>query len=1133
MPGPAVTINHLHTCPLANGPAPHVGGPVVGPGEATVLIAGQPAAVVGDFCTCAGPPDAIVQGEANVLIGGKPAVTLGSLTAHGGVLIQGEGTVLIGTRTPEPVTIPRHNILRPSPGKDGWSQEAQAGQDALDQAAPEEEVPEEVPTVDLRSTFARDQLIVLSKYQPRALFMAVFMKTFGRDIPSEAYAAFYDDVVAEATILDAPLSVRKRIPYGGGGAAFYSNYEEGIHEIFVSEATVLRAVEEDQNAFRGELLTMLVEEYGHYLDYLLRHYYALTANRDAMRDEGARYAYNLYVLNPIEQADQHFATATVDGAETELIWDFTGLHDELKQYVNEERQDQDDNRGNYEFYKAGFINPHEGNYGHGDIEEEALRPVLERLAANRGLRDSEIKPTLDKIYLGNWLRDFSQAVDPMVIRPMAMGIEVGANVSDDVFTKDADVAAEARRELENVMNGPPMTERRSVNVTVPEDVNVDLEFSRTLITINVTTDVEALAPVRVSADFIATAIELAAVREFMRETDAAGRKIDFDQSADFQQLLAAFREQYKMIDRDVLGAYRPEEHIDNPKGVGWTTVEGQPPIDRHDEDLYHKFIGAVADNSQLHGIATWTQTVPNPGGGMKNYIRGPGGHYFTKPGGRIWLHTAHEYIKSKLRLAIGKPFMSTDGLVELGAGLHTLEDFFAHSNYCEVCLIKIVDPAVFPWITHVPETNFTYRYQDVRDYRVPTQDKWLFPEHKLAGNRVDMHRLAACIPIVTGTFGTVDTAASIAPIMLDDILKLEIEPWEKTVHGRRTYADLLILELAKDFDANMLTEGGPAGNANLHSFVSKAFDLRDNVARVNDFLLPDFIEKIVHYIKEVTGMLISFPKYILANVTLTVLYEAQVALGLQLTNIENGGTIDLGTNPSHTQVAKDDVDNPLHELSAKLAIHCVGQVGEAFFSAWRRGGSADAAIELLDGFMVHPAMSQWQDENVLEWARGNRANVCKASSPSIVIDRLLHSVEHMEEGIKAVATFAAEGGIMDELATFFHNETGNSGDPVIDVQALREKINTSLQNSHNLRRRILAVRHNWVRQYPKPSDCGRVKEGDPGMHYVVYGQDLTEIAAAYGTTIERLMELNPQITNRDTIVAGTHLQVPRRRDPGR
>nr|WP_232537864.1 PAAR domain-containing protein [Cystobacter fuscus] len=86
----------MHTCPKVEpGPVPHVGGPTVA-GEPSVLIGFQPAARVGDMLVCNGPPDSISQGEPTVLIGGKPAARLGDPTSHGGVVVAGCPTVLIG-----------------------------------------------------------------------------------------------------------------------------------------------------------------------------------------------------------------------------------------------------------------------------------------------------------------------------------------------------------------------------------------------------------------------------------------------------------------------------------------------------------------------------------------------------------------------------------------------------------------------------------------------------------------------------------------------------------------------------------------------------------------------------------------------------------------------------------------------------------------------------------------------------------------------------------------------------------------------------------------------------------------------------------------------------------------------------
>ena len=85
-----------HVCPMVTGVVPHVGGPILPPGEPTVLIEGMPAARVGDMLTCVGPPDTIVAGSATVMIGGMPAARMGDSTAHGGTIILGSPTVLIG-----------------------------------------------------------------------------------------------------------------------------------------------------------------------------------------------------------------------------------------------------------------------------------------------------------------------------------------------------------------------------------------------------------------------------------------------------------------------------------------------------------------------------------------------------------------------------------------------------------------------------------------------------------------------------------------------------------------------------------------------------------------------------------------------------------------------------------------------------------------------------------------------------------------------------------------------------------------------------------------------------------------------------------------------------------------------------
>jgi uncharacterized Zn-binding protein involved in type VI secretion len=101
--GPALRAGDTALCPLADGPKPHVGGPVTpAAAVATVLIGGAPAAVANNIpggIVCASPaPNGISQGSTSVLIGGFPAARVGDMSMHGAPIAPGPGcpTVIIG-----------------------------------------------------------------------------------------------------------------------------------------------------------------------------------------------------------------------------------------------------------------------------------------------------------------------------------------------------------------------------------------------------------------------------------------------------------------------------------------------------------------------------------------------------------------------------------------------------------------------------------------------------------------------------------------------------------------------------------------------------------------------------------------------------------------------------------------------------------------------------------------------------------------------------------------------------------------------------------------------------------------------------------------------------------------------------
>lgn len=160
------------------------------------------------------------------------------------------------------------------------------------------------------------------------------------------------------------------------------------------------------------------------------------------------------------------------------------------------------------------------------------------------------------------------------------------------------------------------------------------------------------------------------------------------------------------VTRDRLGCYTHVEHIDNPKGYPDNAKE----ID-----------------DRLRGPVDPRELEFDPASGMKNYIANSG---------QGW-DTAADYIRGQLRqcIALGRRGQrkhqaeaKKDALRHLGAALHTLEDFAAHSNYVELCLRELGEDSVFTFVG------------DACRVKVPNGPN--------KGKEV--------APIVTGTFGMLD-----------------------------------------------------------------------------------------------------------------------------------------------------------------------------------------------------------------------------------------------------------------------------------------------------------------------------------------------------------------------------------------
>ena len=94
---PAARLSDQHVCPAFSGPVPHVGGVIMPPCCVTVITGGMPQARVSDLCLCPpGGPGPIAMGSMTVMVGGMPAARIGDMAAHGGSIVTGFPTVIIG-----------------------------------------------------------------------------------------------------------------------------------------------------------------------------------------------------------------------------------------------------------------------------------------------------------------------------------------------------------------------------------------------------------------------------------------------------------------------------------------------------------------------------------------------------------------------------------------------------------------------------------------------------------------------------------------------------------------------------------------------------------------------------------------------------------------------------------------------------------------------------------------------------------------------------------------------------------------------------------------------------------------------------------------------------------------------------
>ena len=261
---PAATIGSNHICPMCSGTVPHVGGPIA-QGSPNVFINGKPVARMGDMCTCVGPPDIIVQGNPTVLVNGVPIATVGSMTAHGGTIMMGEPTVIIGSKTPEPstATMPLKEIPFPKIKiidkilSSKYIKEAVANQEKI-----KEEAYSDDEDISITSNVVIEQFVEFCKNTKTDSFVAQFKEAYGNKINEESFKVLQEkgknDEIKQPTIITTKGYVQNDV---------YYSYKEENHTIQITERII--KISKESEASHDQLMQNLANAFHEYIKYII------------------------------------------------------------------------------------------------------------------------------------------------------------------------------------------------------------------------------------------------------------------------------------------------------------------------------------------------------------------------------------------------------------------------------------------------------------------------------------------------------------------------------------------------------------------------------------------------------------------------------------------------------------------------------------------------------------------------------------------------------------------------------------------------------------------------------------------------------------------------------------------------
>ncbi|HQF54873.1 MAG TPA: peptidoglycan-binding protein [Fibrobacteria bacterium] len=261
-------------------------------------------------------------------------------------------------------------------------------------------------------TAAKDRFAGLAKKFREAEFVLWCSNLFGSDLKTSSILALRTDLLADKL---PPCACKVTTDDLDGHEAGYkapaSPQQLPDASIHIAPALVQDAWEEKQSGFAAwKLYTLLIHEFGHHIDYLLRHHYETAAKPDADLDEGALFAYALIPMDAEKVKAHEVAVVEHAGERRTITAPLDKMSEAIEIYSGEHVQIRDEKNGLMEFFEAGTGHGRTCSWGHRSIEYEMAKAVGWEGA------DMDRSTPAAQLYFGNWLRDFSQVVDPKLLQ---------------------------------------------------------------------------------------------------------------------------------------------------------------------------------------------------------------------------------------------------------------------------------------------------------------------------------------------------------------------------------------------------------------------------------------------------------------------------------------------------------------------------------------------------------------------------------------------------------------------------------------------------------------------------------------------------------------------------------------------